>query len=99
MSSAPNSIVLPEDGLEREAISPLKVLVAHNFYQQAGGEDQCVAAEVAMLRAYKHEVIEYSISNDVIDKMGYCDLAARTIWSQPAFLQLRQLFRAHRPDI
>ena len=31
--------------------------------------------------------------------MGYCDLAARTIWSQPAFLQLRQLFRTHRPDI
>jgi hypothetical protein len=30
----------------------MHVLVAHNYYELAGGEDQCVAAEVAMLRAH-----------------------------------------------
>ena len=34
----------------------MKILVVHNYYQQPGGEDQCVAAEVALLRANGHEV-------------------------------------------
>jgi glycosyltransferase involved in cell wall biosynthesis len=77
----------------------MKILVAHNFYKQAGGEDQCVSAEVAMLRAHGHQVTQYSLSNDAIDAMGRLDLLSRTIWSRPAFRELRQLFRMHRPQI
>jgi glycosyltransferase involved in cell wall biosynthesis len=77
----------------------MKILVAHNFYQQAGGEDQCVAAEVAMLRAHGHEVTQYFISNQSIDAMNRLELASRTIWSRPASCELRQLFRTHRPHI
>jgi len=77
----------------------MNILVAHNFYQQPGGEDPCVSAEVAMLRKYGHRVTQYCLSNDSIDAMGRVDLAARTIWSRPAFCELRQLFRTHRPQI
>jgi hypothetical protein len=49
-------------GPEREAI--MNILVAHNFYKLAGGEDHCVAAEVAMLRAHGHRVTQYCLSND-----------------------------------
>jgi len=77
----------------------MNILVAHNFYKQAGGEDQCMAAEVAMLRAHGHQVTKYCISNDSIDAMGRLELASRTIWSGPAFCELRQLFRTHRPQI
>jgi glycosyltransferase involved in cell wall biosynthesis len=77
----------------------MNILIAHNFYKQPGGEDQCVAAEVAMLRAHGHEVTQYCLSNDSVDAMGRLELVSRTIWSRPAFRELRQLFRAHRPQI
>ena len=44
----------------------MKILVAHDFYKQAGGEDRCFAAEVAMLEANGHEVIQFCIHNDAI---------------------------------
>lgn len=77
----------------------MHILVAHNSYKLAGGEDQCVAAEVAMLRAHGHLVTEYRLSNDATDTMGHAALAARTIWSQPAFRAMRRLIVANRPDI
>jgi glycosyltransferase involved in cell wall biosynthesis len=77
----------------------MKVLVAHNFYQQPGGEDQCLAAEVAMLRAHGHEVTQYCVHNDLITAMNRLQVASRTIWSQSAFRELRRLFRTHRPQI
>ena len=77
----------------------MKILIAHNRYKLPGGEDQCVAAEVGMLRAHGHEVTEYYLHNDSIDAMGRLEVALRTIWSQPVFRELRQLFRTHRPQI
>jgi glycosyltransferase involved in cell wall biosynthesis len=77
----------------------MKILVAHNFYKQPGGEDQCVAAEVAMLRAHGHEVTQYCLRNESIDAISRLRLASRTIWSRTAFRELRELFRTHRPQI
>src|SRR5258706_10444058 len=77
----------------------MNILIAHNFYKQAGGEDPCVAAEVATLRAHGHQVTQYCLTNDSIDAMGRLELVSRTIWSRPAFRDLRQLFRTHRPQI
>ncbi len=77
----------------------MKILVAHNFYQQPGGEDQCVADEIAMLRMNGHEVIEYSLHNDSVDSLNRLQLAARTIWSKTAYREVRSLVRAHRVQI
>jgi glycosyltransferase involved in cell wall biosynthesis len=77
----------------------MNILVAHDLYKQPGGEDQCVSAEVAMLRAHGHQVTQYCLSNDSVDALGRLELASRTIWSRPAFHELRQLFRTHRPQI
>jgi len=77
----------------------VNILVAHNYYKLAGGEDQCVAAELAMLRANGHRVTQYCLSNDAIDGMGRLALASRTIWSRPAFLEMRRLIRVHRPQL
>jgi len=77
----------------------MNILMAHNFYKLAGGEDQCVAAEVAMLRAHGHRVTQYCLSNDATDGMGRLALAGRTIWSHPAFLEMRRLIGKHRPQI
>ena len=80
-------------------LSQMNILVAHNFYKQPGGEDQCVAAEVAMLKANGHSVIQYSLHNDAVDDMSSLEVAARSIWSRPAFRELRMLFREHRPQV
>ena len=77
----------------------MRIVVAHNSYQQRGGEDGCVAAEVAMLRSHGHEVIQYTISNDEIDSMPRLTLAARTIWSGTSYSAMRTLFRNARPDV
>jgi glycosyltransferase involved in cell wall biosynthesis len=77
----------------------MNILAAHNFYKQPGGEDQCVAAEVAMLKAHGHEVTQYFLMNVSIDAMSRLQVGSRTIWSGPAFRELRQMFRTHRPQI
>jgi glycosyltransferase involved in cell wall biosynthesis len=77
----------------------MNILVAHNFYQQPGGEDQCVAAEVATLRAHGHEVTQYCLHNDSIHGMNRIRLASRTIWNRSAYRELRKLLRTHRVQI
>jgi glycosyltransferase involved in cell wall biosynthesis len=77
----------------------MHILMAHNFYKLAGGEDQCVAAETAMLRAHGHRVTQYCLFNDATDGMGRLELAGRTIWSRPAFLEMRRLIGEHHPQV
>ena len=77
----------------------MNILVAHNYYKLAGGEDQCVAAEVAMLKAHGHQVTQYCLSNDATDGMGHLALASRTIWSRPAFVEMQRLIDLHRPQV
>ncbi len=77
----------------------MNILVAHNSYQQPGGEDRCVTDEISLLRAHGHQVTQYRLSNNAVDAMRRVALAARTIWSRPAFRELRELLREHRPEI
>lgn len=77
----------------------MKILIAHNYYQQAGGEDHCVTAEVAMLQDRGHEVIRYSLHNDAVDSMNRIQVGLRTIWSRAGHHDIQALIRAHRPDV
>ena len=61
-------------------IRPPKVLLAHNSYQQRGGEDVVVEAERDLLRARGHDVLEYRISNHDIGHISTTALAGRTFW-------------------
>lgn len=45
----------------------MRILVAHNHYQQRGGEDAVFAHETAMLERAGHEVHRYIVHNDAID--------------------------------
>lgn len=77
----------------------MRILVAHNSYQQVGGEDHVVAAEIAMLEAHGHEVVPYRLSNHAVEGMSRLALGARTIWSRAAFLDVQRICRAHRPHL
>jgi glycosyltransferase involved in cell wall biosynthesis len=77
----------------------MKILVAHNFYQQPGGEDHSFAAEVALLQSHGHEVIQHRVHNDSIDGMNRLRLASRTIWNQSSYRDVQKMIRTHRPQI
>jgi glycosyltransferase involved in cell wall biosynthesis len=77
----------------------VRILVAHNYYQQAGGEDESFAAEVAALREAGHEVATYVVHNDAIKGMHRLDVAVRTLWNRASYNEVRSLIRKHRPDV
>src|SRR5438045_2096809 len=56
----------------------VKILIAHNEYQQAGGEDIVVANEARLLTEHGHEVNRHFVSNDSIDSPG---AMLRTAWN------------------
>lgn len=77
----------------------MKVLVAHNAYQQRGGEDSVVDDEVALLRAHGAEVELLLLHNDDIAGMGRVELLGRTLWSRPAAQQMAARCKAFQPDV
>jgi glycosyltransferase involved in cell wall biosynthesis len=73
------------------------VLVVHNYYQQAGGEDQVYAAEAALLRAKGHQVTQYEDRNDRIGnpiKTGF-----NAVWNHSSYRRLQAEVRSAKPDI
>ncbi len=82
--------------------SALRVLVAHNAYRHAGGEDSVVAAEIALLRRHGHSVVEMRRDNDEIDASdttGRLALVAQTLWSRRTAAEARALIAEHRPQV
>lgn len=77
----------------------MKILQAHNFYQQAGGEDAVVAAERQLLEAHGHHVIPYVVHNNAIKGMSGSSAALLTIWNQQTIDQVLPLLTKHRPDV
>lgn len=78
------------------------VLVIHNRYQQWGGEDAMVAAEVEELQRRGHRVIQYTRSNAAI--RGYravrkAALPFETVWNPRTYSDIRRLADAERPDV
>lgn len=80
----------------------MKVLLVHNTYQSAGGEDVVFEAERRLLSRHGHDVTVYKENNaDIhIDSMfRSLKLAARTIWSQSSYDKLIELITIRKPDV
>ena len=75
------------------------VLIVHNRYQQAGGEDEVVAAELALLQRHGHAARVYERHNDEIGARGGPSLAVRTLWNQRTYRDVRQALAEHRADV
>jgi len=78
---------------------PLRILVAHNHYQQPGGEDVCFAADTALLRSHGHQVITYEEDNHRIKHLGQLRTALRTIWSLETYRRVDKLLSADPYDL
>ncbi|MES2537314.1 MAG: glycosyltransferase family 4 protein [Pseudomonadota bacterium] len=81
----------------------MKILVVHNAYQQRGGEDVAVAAEIALLRARGHEVAFYQRDNSELrNGMSILPAAAAvasTFWSRRTVRDIGRACETFMPDV
>ncbi len=77
----------------------MKIVVAHNFYQQSGGEDQVFADETALLESRGHRVTRFSVHNDEVKHLNRITLAGRTIWNRESFNELHELVCREQADV
>jgi glycosyltransferase involved in cell wall biosynthesis len=77
----------------------MKVLVAHNAYQHAGGEDIVFRNETQLLRQHGHEVFEYFDDNCRVHELGNVRLAIETMWSRPSYKRVSAVLAEFRPDV
>jgi glycosyltransferase involved in cell wall biosynthesis len=74
----------------------MRIAVLHNFYQQAGGEDQVFASETEMLERGGHTVIRVTETNDRLSEMSTLDQAAAMIWNGAAYRRVFDVIKRER---
>jgi len=78
----------------------MRILIAHNRYQQHGGEDNVVVAECKLLLAHGHEVTRFDVDNDHIQgRVSQIATAAGSVYSLSAKRRVREAIDAAKPDI
>lgn len=77
----------------------MKILIAHNAYQQRGGEDMVVEAEIELLRKHGHRVGMYTQHNDALDNMSRAAAAMSAIWSRRSAGEVERLCDDFQPDV
>ena len=78
---------------------PLRVVVAHTYYRQAGGEDRVFHAEREILQSGGHEVHCFAATNAELDERAPLQLAARTVWNAPRARELQDLVKRAAADV
>ena len=74
----------------------MRILIAHNHYQQPGAEDQVFTAEADLLADRGHEVFRYELHNNSIKSTDKLKLARNTIWNPQSAKSVRRLVRRNQ---
>lgn len=61
----------------------MNVLIAHNFYQVRGGEDQIYEDVATLLKSNGHRVTRFAVHNDDLKSTGKLAMAKMTVWNGP----------------
>jgi glycosyltransferase involved in cell wall biosynthesis len=80
----------------------MKILMVHNAYQEAGGEDEVFRSEKRLLESFGHRVVTYLRSNDELQNISpFQQIAAvpRTVWSSESRRRFAQVLDASCPDL
>lgn len=77
----------------------MRILIVHNYYQHRGGEALVFEDEARLLEAHGHEVLRYTTHNDRVNDINTLSLAAKTIWNNSSYHDLRALIRETRPEL
>jgi glycosyltransferase involved in cell wall biosynthesis len=76
-----------------------RILLVHNFYRQAGGEDRVVEAEADMLRQRGHAVFQYLDDNDRLTQLGKVRAAVETVWSRNSYRRIATTIRRNAIEL
>ena len=78
----------------------MRILFVHNRYQQAGGEDSVVQAEIELLRSRGHQVTLFEENNDgIVGLINAASTAVESVYSFPAARAVGHRIDSFRPDI
>lgn len=77
----------------------LNILIIHNAYQQRGGEDSVVDAEIELLQSHGHGVATYFRHNDDVAQQTKLALVKDTHWSTRTTVDIARLVDDFRPDV
>lgn len=80
-------------------VSSLRILFAHSRYQQRGGEDEVVDAEIRLLRERGHEVRLYQRDNHEVAGNSAIRAALQSIWSASSWREMRDEIDDFRPSV
>jgi glycosyltransferase involved in cell wall biosynthesis len=78
----------------------MRVLIVHNHYQSAGGEDAVVRAEISLLRAKGNDVELLQVDNDnIVGKLEAAKAALQCAYSLTGARLMHDRIRQFRPDL
>ena len=77
----------------------MKIILCHNFYRQAGGEDRVLADEERLLLENGHDVVRFTRHSNDIDGEGGLRLALGAVWNRKTATELREMVSSERADI
>ena len=77
----------------------MRILMAHNYYQQRGGEESIFETEAGLLELNGHIVDRYTVHNDQVEGANPFTLAADTLWNQKIYRDLRRVIRQNQPQV
>ena len=75
------------------------VLLVHNHYRIAGGEDAVFEAESALLESNGHRVMRFTAHNDRLEGLPSLQLLRLTLWNKTAHSEIRALLKREKPDL
>jgi glycosyltransferase involved in cell wall biosynthesis len=84
------------------ASQPMKILLVHNTYQQAGGEDVVFEQEKKNLQRAGHHVATYERSNHEMEQFSTLQramLIKRIVWATDSRQEFAQLLARETPDV
>ncbi|HID8536467.1 TPA: glycosyltransferase family 4 protein [Stenotrophomonas maltophilia] len=79
----------------------MKILIVHNSYQQAGGEDRVVDLESMLLESHEGNVVrKHVISNERISgPLEKIFAAISSLFSVKSYFMMKRLIERERPDV
>ena len=77
----------------------MNILVVHNRYAFAGGEDEACATEVELLRKHGHNVVVYAQDNRLIKSAKPWSIGIRSVWSGTDHAAVRQLISKNKIEL
>ena len=78
----------------------MKILLAHNYYQIAGGEDAVMQNEIELLKSNGNSTVQYVVDNECIN--SFLDKTATILnvpFSFSQYKKIQNTLKAEKPDV